>query len=273
MEVEEEEEDNIYCQWSLEDDKALYEGYYKQGKKAEQLATELKRGYQGVVRRLENLNDPSKSAYKRYFKTIEESRYFLEPVQRVIERILWDPMLDISMFSFVYKDRFAGLVEALCNSPNGSVKGKERILIKAIPPSRIETIRYRERVVWDKKSKVDLVFGSSLIGEEKEKAKENEEEKDEDEYGEGRSAVTRIEDVVGTYEEWWLAEQEKSLSAARLATPRVFLSFEGEIAIAIISAIAITITSAITSAITFAIIAIISAVYFAITTSVPLSGS
>jgi hypothetical protein len=111
------------------------------------------------------------------------------------------------------------------------VKGKERTLIKAIPPSRINTILYRERIVWDKKTKVDLVFGSSLLEEgSEEKAKDAEYYDENDGWGaSGSTTVTRIEDVVGTYDEWWLAQQKENREAvASSVMPRVFLSFEGE---------------------------------------------
>jgi hypothetical protein len=37
--------------------------------------------------------------------------------------------------------RFGGLVEKPAGSPNENVKGKERLLIKAIPEHRIEQIK------------------------------------------------------------------------------------------------------------------------------------
>jgi hypothetical protein len=38
--------------------------------------------------------------------------------------------------------RFDGLYEKPCVAPNDNVKGKERMLIKAIPEHRIQSIKY-----------------------------------------------------------------------------------------------------------------------------------
>ena len=87
----------------------------------------------------------------------------LRPCSDVIERILWDPLLDVrcgfitsnsvpswhiierrgfigrfrvnlfksdSDFTFGYTDRFNGVTEAPCSAPNTNVKGKARLLIK-----------------------------------------------------------------------------------------------------------------------------------------------
>jgi uncharacterized protein (UPF0248 family) len=54
----------------------------------------------------------------------------LRPCKDVIERILWDPALDVSDFTFGYTDRFSGVKEAPCSAPNTNVKGQARMLIK-----------------------------------------------------------------------------------------------------------------------------------------------
>jgi hypothetical protein len=59
-----------------------------------------------------------------------------------------------------------------------SVKGKETLLVLAIPEHRIEGIRYKEQIVWDKENRIDRVFGS--MG------------------GKG----TTIQNVMADYDEW-----------------------------------------------------------------------
>ena len=59
-----------------------------------------------------------------------------------------------------------------------SVKGKETMLVLAIPEHRIEAIKYKEQIVWDKENRVDRVFGS--MG------------------GKGQT----IQDVMANYDEW-----------------------------------------------------------------------
>ena len=59
-----------------------------------------------------------------------------------------------------------------------SVKGKETMLVLAIPEHRIEAIKYKEQIVWDKENRVDRVFGS--MG------------------GKGHT----IQDIMANYDEW-----------------------------------------------------------------------
>jgi uncharacterized protein (UPF0248 family) len=96
----------------------------------------------------------------------------------------------VDEFIFGYTDRFEGLKEASCSAPNENVKGKERQLVKAIPEHRIEYIKYRERVVWHKAQRVDLVFGTgSIAGDDGNRMK--------------------IDAVIASYDEW-LVEKEAS---------------------------------------------------------------
>jgi uncharacterized protein (UPF0248 family) len=159
-------DDNVSMRWSLEDDKVLYESF-QSGVSIEDLCVTLRRGFQGVKARLNHLNNPKHKAYMRYFRTEEKvlktelESISLRPCKDCIERIIWDPALDINDFSFIYLDRFDGLFERPCVAPNVDVKGKERMLIKAIPEHRIQSLKYKERVVWDKADRLDLIFGSS----------------------------------------------------------------------------------------------------------------
>jgi uncharacterized protein (UPF0248 family) len=88
----------------------------------------------------------------------------LRPCRDVIERILWDPALDAKDFVFGYRDRFNGVREAEVSTPNENVKGQQRLLIKALPEHRIEYVKFRERIVWHKTSRVDLIFGTGSGG-------------------------------------------------------------------------------------------------------------
>ena len=88
----------------------------------------------------------------------------LRPCRDVIERILWDPALDAKDFVFGYSDRFNGVREAEVSTPNEHVQGQQRLLIKALPEHRIEYVKFRERIVWHKTSRVDLIFGTGSGG-------------------------------------------------------------------------------------------------------------
>jgi hypothetical protein len=117
---------NVFLAWSLEDDRALYEGY-KTGKSIEELCLQLRRGYQGVKMRIKAINNPDNKAFLRLFgglvgDALEESEgslsasakkngdvRALRPCCDVIERILWDKSLNVDDFSFIYRDRYVCL--------------------------------------------------------------------------------------------------------------------------------------------------------------------
>lgn len=81
----------------------------------------------------------------------------------VVNRIVWDDGLDEADFTVGYEDRFDGLVERpfttfdwtteLCDAAPWSDQ-------LAIPKHRIWYFKYREYVVWDRRERVDNVFGS-----------------------------------------------------------------------------------------------------------------
>ena len=80
----------------------------------------------------------------------------------VIKRIEWDELMPRESFVIGYLDRFEGLVEDNFTkfSNWGNLVDAEYEAL-AIPQHRIEYFKYRGTKVWDKKSKLDLVFGSS----------------------------------------------------------------------------------------------------------------
>ncbi|KAM5236282.1 leukocyte receptor cluster member 9 [Ctenodactylus gundi] len=81
----------------------------------------------------------------------------------VIQRIRWDPRLDPTDFSVGYTDRFLGVREepfsAFCWDEPLAALGPG---VLAIPQHRVRYFRFRGRLVWDRDSRTDLVFGSGL---------------------------------------------------------------------------------------------------------------
>jgi len=66
-----------------------------------------------------------------------------------------------SSFTILHHDRVSdSLTETPFDAPNNSISGKETQFVFALPEHRIEQVKYRERVIWDKEMKIDLVFGS-----------------------------------------------------------------------------------------------------------------
>ena len=212
FEAQEEEEnvfvDKIHQSWRLKDDRLLY-SLYKNGASVEYLMKRMERGRQGVLRRIQHIEDPSHNAHVRYFgisddddesefglSNDENSQSFigthkarpLKPIKEVKIRLIYGMGPLLSDFSFGYMDRFEGIKECPANSCNSNIKGKERLLLKAMPDHRIEYVKYKERVIWHKKERLDLIFGSGP----------NE-----------LSNNYRLSKVVEEYDSWWEAVQKQ----------------------------------------------------------------
>ena len=87
----------------------------------------------------------------------------LRTAAAVIQRIRWDPRLDPADFSVGYADRFLGVLE----EPFSSFCWDEPLAalgpgLLAVPQHRVRYFRFRGRVVWDRASRTDHVFGSGL---------------------------------------------------------------------------------------------------------------
>nr|XP_018671306.1 uncharacterized protein LOC100175594 isoform X2 [Ciona intestinalis] len=80
----------------------------------------------------------------------------------VINRIKWDAALDPHAFTVAYEDRFKGTIEKGFSEFDWendiSSVGPD---ILSIPQHRIQYFKYKSRVVWDKKERIDHVFGSA----------------------------------------------------------------------------------------------------------------
>jgi len=191
--------ENVYLAWSEEDDKLLYDN---RNLPPARLASLLGRGLNGVQRRLTKLTDVDSAAYARLFicigkdslqTTDDENEERLTPAQEILRRIKWDPACNAEDFTVLHYDRVVDtLEETPFNAENLSIKGKERQFVFALPEHRIEKIKYRERTVWDKKLRLDLVFGSM--------------------------GGTTIDQVTATYDEWKTEQDEKAKRNMKLQT-------------------------------------------------------
>uniref|UniRef100_A0A8C8Y4C7 Leukocyte receptor cluster member 9 n=1 Tax=Panthera leo TaxID=9689 RepID=A0A8C8Y4C7_PANLE len=87
----------------------------------------------------------------------------LRTAAAVIQRIRWDPRLDPADFSVGYADRFLGVREepfcAFCWDEPLAALGPG---VLAVPQHRVRYFRFRGRLVWDRASRTDHVFGSGL---------------------------------------------------------------------------------------------------------------
>ena len=172
-----EEEDpmaHVYEAWTLEQDQLLWEQYADKKKSIPELASILGRGLQGVKARLNKLNNVDSPAYQRLFQGKGDAnddnltpsaggkKEKLVPVSEVLRRIQWDHMLQMEDFRILHYDRVEDKVmESPMDAPNTSIQGSATSLIDALPEHRIVGVKYKERIVWDREERVDLVFGNT----------------------------------------------------------------------------------------------------------------
>ena len=195
--------DNIYMEWSLEDDKILHNNRHLSPVR---LASMLGRGMHGVEARMKKLTNVDSTAYRRLFggediQNTDTDEYIsnkLTPVKEVLRlrRIQWDPTLPASSFSIIHYDR---VEDTLCETPfeaeNDSISGKERQFVFALPEHRIEAVKYLDRIVWNKELRLDSVFGSM--------------------NGKGET----IDKVIENYDDWKREKEEKEERNRQPGTP------------------------------------------------------
>ena len=192
--------ENIYREWTLEQDQLLWlnsSGKNKNKSNAE-LAVLLGRGMRGVEQRLLKLKDVESSVYQRMFvkknnnqnnksnddddesekdnngnsnssnsnsKSITRNKKLI-PVSEVLRRIEWDYQLNENDFYILHYDRVDDtIVTSSLTASNSNIDSGETSLIKALPEHRIMAIKYKERIVWDRRQnrKYDIVFNEPGI--------------------------------------------------------------------------------------------------------------
>jgi uncharacterized protein (UPF0248 family) len=165
----------------------------------------LGRGLRGVEKRLAKLKDVESSAYQRLFVSTQPNDFCqvsslekldakkLTAVSEVIRRVKYDDSIPTDRFSVRYYDRVEDAVlESPLMAPNASIRGPKKLLVEALPEHRIVAVKYLERVVWDKETRLDLVFSGPGLA-----------------------------NVIDTYEEWkrnrdaeleWNRQQQREVS-------------------------------------------------------------
>jgi protein subunit release factor B/uncharacterized protein (UPF0248 family) len=168
--------ERLYQEWTTDQDRELWEHRHKE---PVMLASRMGRGIRGVQARLSKLRDVNSPAYQRLFgsnkghrnqQDVDESsndgrkstHNKLVPVSEVLRRIEYDHSLDPADFFVLHYDRLDDtIVKSPLDAPNESISNKETSLIKALPEHRIVGVMYKERLVWDRSTKLDLVFGGA----------------------------------------------------------------------------------------------------------------
>ena len=85
----------------------------------------------------------------------------MKTAEDVINRILWDEQLPNECFVIGYLDRFVGVTEKPFSVFSWEDLASVDYDVLAIPKHRIQYFKYKSRVVWDKLSRRDDVFGST----------------------------------------------------------------------------------------------------------------
>ncbi|XP_015272852.1 PREDICTED: leukocyte receptor cluster member 9 [Gekko japonicus] len=88
----------------------------------------------------------------------------MKTAEDVISRLLWDTQVPAERFSIGYLDRFLGTLEEPFTAFSWEDLASAGPGVLAIPKHRIQYFKYGERVVWEKASRTDEVFGSTGSG-------------------------------------------------------------------------------------------------------------
>ena len=89
-----------------------------------------------------------------------EKKTSMRQASDVISRILWDGDLLTEEFSIGYLDRFVGIIEKPFAAFSWEDIASVGPSVLSVPRHRIQYFKYRDQIVWDKRSQMDNFFGS-----------------------------------------------------------------------------------------------------------------
>lgn len=102
-----------------------------------------------------------KSVVKREPQENNDKKPPLKTAGDVRKRIQWDPDLPKEHFTVGYLDRFTGVVEKPFTAFTWEHLSMVDLDQLAVPQHRIQYYKYKDAKVWDKRERLDLVFGSA----------------------------------------------------------------------------------------------------------------
>ncbi|VDQ03995.1 unnamed protein product [Trichobilharzia regenti] len=79
----------------------------------------------------------------------------------VVKRVLWDEMIPQESITIGYLDRFKGIIEKPFDAFSWEPLDSLDYFTFGVPEHRIQYFKYKDLVVWDKRFRLDRVFGSS----------------------------------------------------------------------------------------------------------------
>ena len=89
------------------------------------------------------------------------SKRRLTPVHKSYDRISHDPTVDEELFTVGYLDRHTGMEEVAFN--RFVTQEKEKFYNTSVPFHRIRYFKYKDQIVWDRDSRVDLLDGNKFL--------------------------------------------------------------------------------------------------------------
>ncbi|XP_035218548.1 uncharacterized protein LOC118191810 isoform X2 [Stegodyphus dumicola] len=92
---------------------------------------------------------------------VDSKKPSMKTASDVISRLLWDDSLPQSKFVVGYLDRFDGIVEKKFDSLDWRDPSVVDNYTLALPKHRIQYFKYKNRKVWDKRTRKDIIFGST----------------------------------------------------------------------------------------------------------------
>eukprot|EP00048_Salpingoeca_helianthica_P017033 m.235348 g.235348 ORF g.235348 m.235348 type:complete len:218 (+) comp20021_c0_seq1:92-745(+) len=84
----------------------------------------------------------------------------MRPADDVVKRLRSDPSVPVADMIVGYEDRFLGIIEKAFLDLNWAEFSSLSHVSVAIPKHRIVYFKYRTLIVWDRRTKLDNVFGS-----------------------------------------------------------------------------------------------------------------
>ena len=107
-----------------------------------------------------NHSEPKEKSMEQDAQTSLSKKAPLRQAVDVISRILWDPELQTEDFTIGYLDRFTGIIEKpfMAFSWEDIASVGQNVL--AVPKHRIQYFKYKDEIIWDKRTQLDNVFGS-----------------------------------------------------------------------------------------------------------------
>ncbi|CAH8827621.1 unnamed protein product [Trichobilharzia szidati] len=97
----------------------------------------------------------------KVLKQKDSGKCSMRTAMDVVKRVLWDEMIPQESITIGYLDRFKGIIEKPFDAFSWEPLDSLDYFTFGVPEHRIQYFKYKDLVVWDKRFRLDRVFGSS----------------------------------------------------------------------------------------------------------------